>query len=140
MKLHVDRGSGYSFITTPIASTLTHFNFRQSGSCLLSRVGRTSKNSVVVLSKIRDALLINDAATHGSQFFDVLVLLIYSAGQEIISKIGEAISVLVARMQPHRKAAKAWKVGGLSQLPQLLRWYVFTRQGGEPTDQASHRL
>jgi hypothetical protein len=67
---------------------------------------------VVVLSKIRDALLINNAATHGSQFFDVLVLLIYSAGQEIISKIGEAISVLVARMQPHRKAAKAWKVGG----------------------------
>ena len=112
MKLHVDRGSGYSFITTPIASTLTHFNFSQSGSCLLSRVGRTSKNSVVVLSKIRDALLINNAATHGSQFFDVLVLLIYSAGQEIISKIGEAISVLVARMQPHRKAVKAVKVGG----------------------------
>jgi hypothetical protein len=73
---------------------------------------RDALNSVVVLSKIRDALLINNAATHGSQFFDVLVLLIYSAGQEIISKIGEAISVLVARMQPHRKAAKAWKVGG----------------------------
>ena len=52
--------------------------------------------SVVVSSKFRDALRINDAATHGSQFFDVLVLLIYSAGQEIISKIGEAISVLVA--------------------------------------------